>query len=311
MSLRSQSVTELTSLHKREEVTGVRWGIRRWLRSTWGWVLAIVLFIAALVVGGVWWEQTHGIRAEVERAWGQYYTYDFNPVWVRAISAVVGGSGTQQHEIRFNPGLVSDEWLRRNRSKLEDLSNLQLRLWRTRITDAGIAELRGMEGIVSLDLRGTKLTDASVDILSTLPQLYMVNVARTGITGTGLLKLLSRNPRFLGVDSGQLSDECLRALAKNTALYGMEIFDADDATVAAVVKLPTLEVLKLRGKNVTNKSLPVLKKLTQVQYLELINVNLSDKEITQLKQALAPNCRVVQFSSSTDYEHMLSRSVPQ
>lgn len=65
------------------------------------------------------------------------------------------------------------------------------------IDDAAITHLRGLTGVVGLDVSETKITDAGLAVISTLPDLEYLQLAETTVTDAGLdalvrLKHLSR-----------------------------------------------------------------------------------------------------------------------
>src|SRR5262249_55191825 len=71
---------------------------------------------------------------------------------------------------------------------LPRLTHVDLRLSKS-ITDAGLVHLQGLEGITTLNLEGTRVTDAAMNSLKTLPNLLRLWLTDTDITGAGFAEL--------------------------------------------------------------------------------------------------------------------------
>src|SRR5262249_61460329 len=64
-----------------------------------------------------------------------------------------------------------------------------LNLSETEVSDTGLAELRGMTRLESLELRSTSVTDAGMVHLNGLTGLERLDVRDTPVTGAGLARL--------------------------------------------------------------------------------------------------------------------------
>src|SRR5262249_33597255 len=126
-------------------------------------------------------------------------------------------------------------------------------------------------------------------------QLY---ISRTGISDTAVAKLAA-SPclGFLTIDRTQATETGIAGLAKCPVLAGLWIDDADNDCVVRLSKLPHLQHLYLRGRDVTADSLPVLKQL-RLDVLVLYDTSLNEADIAELKLAL-PNCTIQQMEYST------------
>ncbi len=54
------------------------------------------------------------------------------------------------------------------------------------VTDEKLEHLRGVDGIIGIDLSGTKVTDSGLAVLATLPDLRYLKLADTHVTSEGL-----------------------------------------------------------------------------------------------------------------------------
>src|SRR5262249_2271399 len=68
-----------------------------------------------------------------------------------------------------------------------------LRLDRTKVTDAGLAMLRGHPNLAQVALSDMAVTDESVDVIASWPNLKKVRLTNTRIT-TGFAELARRRP---------------------------------------------------------------------------------------------------------------------
>ena len=69
-----------------------------------------------------------------------------------------------------------------------------LNLYDTRVTDAGLKELKGLAGLRTLNLSGTDITDAGLKELRTLEGLGTLKLGRTRLTQVGVDELRKALP---------------------------------------------------------------------------------------------------------------------
>lgn len=94
-------------------------------------------------------------------------------------------------ELRFSALNVATEFSDDGLTALKPISG-QLKwvdLARTKVTDKGLAHLRGMENLTRLHLENTKITDAGLVHLATLENLEYLNLYGTDVSDAGLAKL--------------------------------------------------------------------------------------------------------------------------
>jgi internalin A len=158
------------------------------------------------------------------------------------------------------------------------------------ITDQGITEIKDWKHLKRLNVRGTRISDGALEIVSHLTELEALDIANTSITDNGLdflitltgLKELSLGPRRL---SNSLL-EALRLLSTLTYLdlSGPRVTDRpdvvfgnragesgamDERTARAIAELKELRVLKLGYSNISADGLRILSSLNQVEKLGL------------------------------------------
>lgn len=117
----------------------------------------------------------------------------------------------------FAEGQMTDEVLARV-ARLEGLEALSLAgSWR--VSDEGVRHLARAAALTRLDLSGTGITDAALDVLRDLPRLERLSLAGTAISDAGAARL-AHCPQLEQVDLGgtRTGDGALRALAGKARL---------------------------------------------------------------------------------------------
>jgi hypothetical protein len=118
--------------------------------------------------------------ADIARLGGKVQAEGAGPI-KEVIGIDLSGSGITDSDI----SRLKLEWL-------PDVRTLDLR--GTKVTDAGLASLRKLPKLRTLDLEGLSVTDAGLASLGQLDDLLSLNVARTAVTEEGLLMLLRVRP---------------------------------------------------------------------------------------------------------------------
>jgi hypothetical protein len=190
------------------------------LRKTFGLrVLIALVAVAALLLSFVAREQRR--RAAQERAiaeiagLGGRIGYDidggrFNADRRPVVAITLGGRET------------SDATLASVRPLLDHLTELEvLDLRGSRITDAGLAHLRGLKGLRHLSLAYVPtVTDSGIGQLGFLSQLEDINLTGTKVTSEGLSRLRGlKHLRGLVLNETKLSDADLERLANELERY--------------------------------------------------------------------------------------------
>lgn len=179
-----------------------------------------------------------------------------------------------------------------------------LNLIETQVTDGSLRRLvAAMPRLENLAFDGTKLTDAGVEALATLPNLKGLAITsrwRTGSVPSGRLTDASlqalgkcRALSALMFNGGRFTDaglDALQGLPLRTLILG-SIESARPASLARLVTGPTWKLLGLHGPGITDAALPILAAVVRPQTcLDLQGSAVTDAGMAQL--ATFPNSRL-------------------
>ncbi len=134
----------------------------------------------------------------------------------------------------------------------------------TRITDAGLRELRFLTKLTSLDLSGTKITGAGLKELAGLKNLVRLDLSGEQLTD-GSLRVLREND-MLGLLFRPWDAQSRRSGDEITT-FGFLHTQVTDAGLAELAGLKNLKHLSLQTPKITGtgfKALTGLKKLTDI-----------------------------------------------
>jgi Leucine-rich repeat (LRR) protein len=135
--------------------------------------------------------------------------------------------------------------------------------WLDKITDRGVAHLRNMAQLKGLDVMHASLSDVSLKLLATMPNIDYLTVPNTGFTDAGVAHLNKLTGlKYLWVNcasNSPLTDESLRVVGQ----------------------LPRLEKLHISGMGFTAKGVEHLFDLKALQVLSLSAPELDDSYLKQ------------------------------
>jgi tRNA A-37 threonylcarbamoyl transferase component Bud32 len=178
--------------------------------------------------------------------------------WVLSVDGMVRVNG-ERREIR------SDADLPKGRFTLSSVD-----LFGRPVTDADLANLKGVTGLTELFLKGTRLTDAGLVHLKDHPRLRFLSVAGTEVTDAGLARLQDcQELEDLGLDATRVSDEGLIHL----------------------MDLKKLKLIWLHDTAVTDAGLAHLKVLSGLTRLVVHKTKVTAKGVAEF-QAAVPGCKV-------------------
>ena len=140
-----------------------------------------------------------------------------------------------------------------------------------KITDAGLAHIKGLTRLQRLWLVNAPVTDAGLAHLKGLAQLRELEINGTKITDAGLT-------HFQGLSQ-------LAFLSLNDTKVG-------DAGLVHLQGLCQLISLRLDDTKITDAGLVYLQGLSQLQELHIANTKVTEQGVKKLQQAL-PNCKIV------------------
>jgi Leucine-rich repeat (LRR) protein/tRNA A-37 threonylcarbamoyl transferase component Bud32 len=159
-------------------------------------------------------------------------------------------------------------------------------LGKTKLTDAGLARLKGLVNLQRLWLSETQVSDAGLAHLAGLTSLAHLGLGATQVKGPGLAHLAGLiNLTDLTLYYTELRDAGLAHLAKQTSLTilnlgGTRISNAGLAHLAALTNLTTLH---LADTGVTDSGLAHLEGLTNLTLLELSQTRITSVGLVHLK----------------------------
>jgi Leucine-rich repeat (LRR) protein len=150
------------------------------------------------------------------------------------------------------------------------------------ITDEGMAAVKGWKRLKRLNLRGTKVTDTTLEHLSNVMTLESLDVGFAQITDVGLDRLASLpNLKELVIGGNKLTDTGLQALRQlpsltSLSLGGSQRTDSGLWTISltelgldTITTLQELRELRLDGMPVTARWLEKLRGLNKIERLSL------------------------------------------
>ena len=180
-------------------------------------------------------------------------------------------------ELNIVVGVMTDACL----AQLEGKSQLRnVYCWKPQITDRGLAHLRGLANLRSLELlRSPNLSDSGLVHLGLLTNLEELTLSGTKIDGSGLGHLAGLGRlRSLVIPMSKLSDEGLCSLAGSAACGGFTSAGASTPTLKTSAPLSTYRAdrLGLGSDRITDAGLVELAGLTNLQVLDLSGPQLTE-----------------------------------
>jgi Leucine-rich repeat (LRR) protein len=202
------------------------------------------------------------------------------------------------------------------------------------ITDEGMAAVKGWKKLKRLNLRGTKITDTTLEHLANVSTLEFLDIGFAQITDVGLDRLTALpNLKELAIAGNKLTDVGLQALRQLPGLTslnlggsqrtdsGLWFISMTELGLDSIVTLKDLRELRLDGMPVSNRWLeklgalrnleslslkgcsrvndtaaPLLSSNSTLQTLNLDGTAMTEKGISELRKA-KPNARIIHTSA--------------
>jgi Leucine-rich repeat (LRR) protein len=150
------------------------------------------------------------------------------------------------------------------------------------VGDSGLSVIKGWKHLRRLNVRGTKVTDMTVQYLASITSLESVDLGFTQVTDVGLdpLATLSKLEE-LSIGGNKLTDSGLQPLRQMKGLTYLDLGGAQrtdsglwsvsltESGFDVLEMLQNLRVLRLNGLLVTGRGLAKLKTLTKLERLDL------------------------------------------
>ena len=179
---------------------------------------------------------------------------------------------------------ITDEGMLRLKSapKIRDL-NLFYAEW---ITDQGMTAIRDWKQLKRLNVRGTRISDGTLEIVSRIVGLEALDVAHTSVTDNGLDYLITLvNLKELSLGRGRLTNASLQVLKMLPTITYLDLSGArpappdmpgratqqgiPEASVRAIAELKELRVLKLGYSAIGAEGLRILSSVATIEKLGL------------------------------------------
>lgn len=186
------------------------------------------------------------------------------------------------------------------------------------ITDEGMAAVKGWKKLKRINLRGTKVTDTTLEHLANVPTVEAIDVGFAQITDVGLDRLTPLvNLKELVIGGNKLTDMGLQALRQlpgltHLSLSGSQRTDSGLWTISltesgleAIATLKDLRELRLDGLPVTARLLEKLKPLAKLERLSLQGCKRLGDDAASVLAAL-PALRVLDVKGSAMTEKGLA-----
>jgi hypothetical protein len=185
----------------------------------WGWCLLSTVVLVLGYGGLSVWLPYHREQPIIEALEGRgesasIKTETVGPGWLRSLVGEDRMKKFRVFERVSTVELIGEDITDAEVDHLTGLRNIRkLWLYKTAVTDAGLARLRAFGKLEYLSLRGTKVTDAALADLSVLPSLRKLHLAETAVTDASLPHLSSmRNLEYLGLDHTAITDKGIEEL---------------------------------------------------------------------------------------------------
>lgn len=150
------------------------------------------------------------------------------------------------------------------------------------ITDEGLATIKGWKRLKRLNVRGTRITDSTLEHAASIPTMEALDVGYAQVTDVGLDHLASlTNLRELSLGGNKLTDAGLQSLRYLTALTHLDLAGVQrtdsglwsvsltDPGIGAIATLKNLRYVRFDGLPVSARSLERLKGLTKLERISL------------------------------------------
>jgi Leucine-rich repeat (LRR) protein len=243
-----------------------------------------ILLMACAAHGEDWIEHAGGKGAR--DASGKVIAISLRGSWINDAEMIHIADLPDLEKLDLSHTRISDEGLLHLKSapRISDL-NLYYSEW---ITDQGMAAIRGWQHLKRLNVRGTRISDATLEIVSHITGLEALDIANTSVTDNGLDYLITLvNLKELSLGRGRLTNSALDMLRMFPALTYLDLSGArpeapdmanrrrsagagiPEESLRAMAELKELRTLKLGYSAITGPGLRILAALDKVEKLGL------------------------------------------
>jgi internalin A len=244
-------------------------------------MLCLLVFAALLHgAGDTDWIRKLGGKVEQDAA-GNVLAVNLSGSWINDTEMLSLASFPKLERLDLSHTRISDEGLLHLRPA-KQIRDLNL-LYAEQITDLGLNAIKGWTNLQRLNVRGTRIADPTLAIVSKLAQIESLDIANTGITEAGLDNLVSLTRlKHLVVGRSRFSDEALGVLRLLNTLESLDLSgprgvsrtqrseggQVSEALVRSISELKELKTLRLGHNLVSAQELaglmPSLQKLEKL-----------------------------------------------
>ncbi len=167
-----------------------------------------------------------------------------------------------------------------------------LQVGQTRISDDGLAHLKGLTKLKHIKVYGNNITDAGLEHLRGLTSLENIWLGMNPITDEGLACLTGmKGLRELYADNTKITDAGLVHLGGFRSFWHLLISGIGDEGIGHLSGLPALAMVQIQSAEVTEASIPSFKKMAALNKL-LLSGDFVDEELLTALRAALPDCDV-------------------
>ena len=190
--------------------------------------------------------------------------------------------GPNHWSVDCGSATFSDEDVADLAEQLLALPSVGLRLNGSQVTDEGLAHLRGLDNLFSIDLSGTSVGDAGLPHL-TSARLRALNLASTQITDAGLRGLAVHDLEILTLNHTQIGDQGLLLLPESSRFFSLGLSGTmvTDVGVRHLAQLRGLKHLDLSKTKVTGASFQHFR-ASSLSVLILDGANITDDTLLNI-----------------------------
>ena len=244
--------------------------------------MRVILFLAAITAFAADspnWVTAAGGTAKLDPQ-GRIVELDLRSSWISDSDLPAIAALPALESLDLSLTRITDRGLKPLKKALR-LKRLNLRFAEL-FTDEGMSMVRNLKQLRQIDLRGTKVTDTTLEYLAELPLLESVDVGFAQITDNGIDSLGALpNLQRLTLGGNKLTDVGLQALRQLRSLQyldlggaqrtdsGMWSISMTDSGINAIATLENLQELRLRGIAIASRHLEALKALPKLERLSI------------------------------------------
>jgi internalin A len=253
------------------------------------------------------WITASGGTVTRDRA-GQITGVDLHATWVTDSDMVELAALPGLTRLDLSMTRITDRGLLelKTASNLTDLNLYYAEL----VSDQGMAVMKGWRRLKRLNLRGTKVTDSTLQFLNGVTSLEALDIGFSQVTDSGLAQLNAlSNLKELSIGGNKLTDAGLQALRQMPALTSLDLSGAQrtdsglwsvsltESGLDTIATLKDLRHLRLNGVAISPRGVQKLKVLSKLERLDLqACVRINDDAVTPLESL--PALRVLDVTAA-------------